>query len=77
VLTPRKAADGKTGERLLSNLPRRCIVHAGRAYGSNRIGDVIEDQGAVPKRNLRWEHGRSTDLKIPEKSSHLVADTTI
>jgi transposase len=37
----------------------RCIVHADRAYDSNRIRDIIEDQGAVPnippKSNRRWK----------------------
>ena len=37
----------------------RCIVHADRAYDSNRIRDLIEEQGAVPniplKRNQRWK----------------------
>lgn len=40
-------------------MPRRCIVHADRAYDSNRIRDLIEDQGAVPnipsKRNRCWK----------------------
>ena len=37
----------------------RCIVHADRAYDSNRIRDIIEEQGAVPnippKSNRRWK----------------------
>ena len=40
-------------------MPRRCIVHADRAYDSNRIRDLIENQGAVPnippKRNRIWK----------------------
>ena len=40
-------------------LPHRCIVHADRAYDSNRIRDLIEQQGAVPnippKSNRRWK----------------------
>ena len=59
LLTPGQSADCKAGERLLANLPRRCIVHADRAYDSNRIRDIIEDQGAVPnippKRNRVWK----------------------
>lgn len=59
LLTPGQAADCKAGERLLSNLPLRCIVHADRAYDSNRIRDLIEEQGAVPnippKSNRRWK----------------------
>ena len=41
-------------------MPRRCIVHADRAYDSNRIRDLIENQGAVtnipPKRNRIWKN---------------------
>jgi transposase len=41
------------------DLPPRCIVHADRAYDSNRIRDIIEEQGAVPnippKSNRRWK----------------------
>ena len=41
------------------DLPPRCIVHADRAYDSNRIRDLIEEQGAVPnippKSNRRWK----------------------
>jgi len=59
LLTPGQAADCKAGERLLADLPPRCIVHADRAYDSNRIRDIIEEQGAVPnippKSNRRWK----------------------
>ena len=59
LLTPGQAADCKAGERLLASLPVRCIVHADRAYDSNRIRDIIEEQGAVPnippKSNRRWK----------------------
>ncbi len=59
LLTPGQAADCKTGELLLASLPARCIVHADRAYDSNRIRDIIEEQGAVPnippKSNRRWK----------------------
>ena len=44
---------------LLASLPVRCIVHADRAYDSNRIRDIVEEQGAVPnipsKSNRRWK----------------------
>ena len=47
-------------------LPSRCIVHADRAYDSNRIRDLIEEQGAVPnippKRNRRWKNCFSQTL---------------
>ncbi|MET3713184.1 transposase [Sphingomonas trueperi] len=33
---------------MLHGLPAGCIVHAGRAYDTNRIRDIIERQGAVP-----------------------------
>ncbi len=39
LLTPGQAADCKAGERLLASLPVPCIVHADRAYDSNRIRD--------------------------------------
>ena len=59
VLTPGQAADCRAAEQLLGALPRRCIVHADRAYDSNRIRDLIEQQGAVPnippKSNRRWK----------------------
>ena len=46
-------------EHLLDKLSARCIVHADRAYDSNRIRDLIEEQGAVPnippKSNRRWK----------------------
>lgn len=44
---------------MLTGLASRCIVHADRAYDSNRIRDLIEAQGAVPnippKSNRRWK----------------------
>ena len=47
-------------------LPSRCIVHADRAYDSNRIRDLIEGQGAVPnippRRNRRWKSCFSKSL---------------
>lgn len=59
LLTPGQAADCRAAEHLLNALPRRCIVHADRAYDSNRIRDLIQEQGAVPnippKRNQRWK----------------------
>jgi len=59
LLTPGQAADCKAAEQLLDKLPTRCIVHADRAYDSNRIRDLIEETGAVPnippKRNRRWK----------------------
>jgi len=59
LLTPGQAADCRAAEQLLAALPRRCIVHADRAYDSNRIRDLIEQQGAVPnippKSNRRWK----------------------
>jgi len=59
LLTPGQAADCKAAEHLLDKLPTRCIVHADRAYDSNRIRDLIEEQGAVPnippKSNRRWK----------------------
>lgn len=57
LLTPGQVADCRAAEHLLNSLPRRCIVHADRAYDTNRIHDLIEEQGAVPnippKRNRR------------------------
>ena len=51
---------------MLNTLPRRCIVHADRAYDSNRIRDLIEEQGAVPnippKRNRVWKSCFSNSL---------------
>jgi transposase len=51
---------------LLAVLPKRCIVHADRAYDSNRIRDLIEQQGAVPnippKSNRRWKNCFSKTL---------------
>ena len=59
LLTPGQAADCKAAEHLLKRLPSRCIVHADRAYDSNRIRDLIKAQGAVPnippKSNRRWK----------------------
>ena len=59
LLTPGQAADCRAAEHLLATLHRRCIVHADRAYDSNRIRDLIEEQGAVPnippKSNRRWK----------------------
>lgn len=58
-LTPGQAADCRAAEALLDGLPARCIVHADRAYDTNRIRDLIEQQGAVPnippKANRRWK----------------------
>ena len=66
LLTPGQAADCRAAEHLLNSLPRRCIVHADRAYDSNRIRDLIEDQSAVPsippKRNRRWKNCFSKTL---------------
>ena len=59
LLTPGQAADCKAAEHLLDKLPARCIVYANRAYDSNRIRGLIEEQGAVPnippKSNRRWK----------------------
>ena len=59
LLTPGQAADCRAAEYLLDALPRRCIVHADRAYDSNRVRGLIEEQGAVPnippKSNRRWK----------------------
>ncbi|WP_437373645.1 IS5 family transposase [Inquilinus limosus] len=58
-LTPGQAADCRAAEVLLADLPPRCIVHADRAYDSDRIRALIEDQNAVPnippKANRRWK----------------------
>lgn len=58
-LTPGHAADCRAAEALLGDLPARCIVHADRAYDSNRVRDTIESQVAVPnippKANRRWK----------------------
>lgn len=58
-LTPGQAADCRAAEHLLANLPERCIVHADRAYDTNRVRDLIESQGAVPnippKRTRLWK----------------------
>jgi len=51
---------------LLGSLPVRCIVHADRAYDTNRIRGLIEQQGAVPnippKANRRWKSCFSRSL---------------
>ncbi|MET0374766.1 MAG: IS5 family transposase [Rhizorhabdus sp.] len=47
-LTPGQAADCRAAEHLLTGLPERCIVHADRAYDTNCVRDLIENQGAVP-----------------------------
>lgn len=47
-LTPGQAADCRAAEAFLDGLPVRCIVHADRAYDTNRIRDLIEQLGAVP-----------------------------
>lgn len=51
---------------MLDGLPARCIVHADRAYDTNRIRDLIEQQGAVPnippKANRRWKSCFSRSL---------------
>ena len=58
-LTPGQAADCRAAEHLLADLPARCIVHADRAYDTNRVRDLIESQGAVshipPKRTRLWK----------------------
>jgi transposase len=65
-LTPGQAADCRAAEALLNSLPARCIVHADRAYDTNRIRDRIEQQGAVPnippKANRRWKSCFSRSL---------------
>ena len=59
MLTPGQAAYCKAAEHLLDKLPSRCLIDADRAYDSNRIRDLIEEQGAVPnippKSNQRWK----------------------
>ena len=44
---------------MLADLPERCIVHADRAYDTNRVRDLIEGQSAVPnippKRTRLWK----------------------
>ena len=59
LLTPGQAADCKATKHLLIGLRPRCLIDAYRAYDSNRIRDLIEEQGAVPniphKRNRRWK----------------------
>jgi hypothetical protein len=47
-LTPDKATYCRAAECLLKAMPRRCIVNVYRTYQSNRVRDLIEDQGAVP-----------------------------
>ena len=58
-LTPGQAADCRAAEHLLDHLPERCIVHADRAYDTNRVRNLIEGQGAVPnippKRTRLWK----------------------
>ena len=55
-LTPGQAADCRAAEHLLGGLPGRCIVHADRAYDTNRVRDLIKGQGAVP--NIPPKHTR-------------------
>ena len=66
LLTPGQNADCKAAEHLLTGLPTHCIVHADRAYDSNRIRDLIEQQGAVPnippKANRIWKSCFSRSL---------------
>jgi len=65
-LTPGQAADCRAAETLLDGPPARCIVHADRAYDTNRIRDLIERQGAVPsippKANRRCKNCFSRSL---------------
>jgi transposase len=65
-LTPGQAADCRSAEHLLIDLPERCIVHADRAYDTNRVRDLIENQGAVPnippKRTRVWKSCLSKTL---------------
>jgi transposase len=47
-------------------LPERCIVHADRAYDTNRVRELIEGHGAVPnippKRTRLWKSCSSKTL---------------
>lgn len=65
-LTPGQAADCRPAEHLLAKLPERCIVHADRAYDTNRVRELIESQGAVPnippKRTRLWKSCFSRSL---------------
>jgi len=52
---------------LLYGLPARCIVHADRAYDTNRIRNLIAQQGGAvpnipPKANRRWKSCFSRSL---------------
>ena len=59
LLTPGQAADCRAAETLLTGLPERCIVLAGRAYDTNPVRQLIEGQGAAPnipsKVTRRWK----------------------
>lgn len=58
-LTAGQAHDGQIADRLLDHLGPRTIVLADKAQDADRIGELIQDQGATPnispKSNRRWK----------------------
>ena len=50
-LTEGQAHDGKSGEDMLSALPRKCVLLADRGYDSDALRAMIIAQGATP--NIR------------------------
>jgi hypothetical protein len=67
LLTPGQAADCRATERLLGTLLRRYNVHAHRAYYSNRVRDLIKDQGAVL--NIPPKHNRVRGAASAKRST--------
>jgi transposase len=58
-LTAGQTHDGKIADTLLDHLGPRTIVLADKAYDTDRIRELIQDQGATPnippKSNRRWK----------------------
>ncbi|SOD97551.1 Transposase, partial [Caenispirillum bisanense] len=54
------ASDCRGGEPLLEALPAEVIVHADKGYDTDRVRQIIENQGAAPnippKANRRWKN---------------------
>jgi len=48
VLTGGQAADCQTGERLLAEAPAGALVHADKAYDTDRLRRLIEARGGTP-----------------------------
>lgn len=59
-LTGGNASDCRGGEPLLEALPAEVLVHADKGYDTDRVRQIIENQGAAPnippKANRRWKN---------------------